>query len=77
MRADTLTVQKLLDSDEEITLKPTGDKNNAVKNKDEDTDGELLETEIEENADKEKSRERRKIVKVRRTKGSAVDKGLF
>ena len=60
MRTATLTVQKLLDSEEEITLNSTEDKNNAVKSEDEDTDGELLEYEIDENGE-EKSRERKKL----------------
>jgi len=47
MRSDTLTVQKLLDSEEEITLKTSEDKNNTVKSKDEDqSKGELLEKEL-------------------------------
>jgi len=77
MIAAPLTVQKLLDSEEEITLKSTGDINNGVKNKDEDTGEELLKTQIDENGDEEKSRERRKIVKVRQSKSSSVNKGLF
>jgi hypothetical protein len=75
MRTATLTVQKLLDSEEEITLKPTEDKSNAVKSKDEDTDGELLESEIDENGDEEKSRERRKIMKVRKSKNNGPSQG--
>ena len=70
-----MTVQKLLDSQEEITLKPTEDKHNAVKSEDEDTDRELLESEIDENGDEEKSRERREIIKVRKSKGNAVNQG--
>lgn len=60
MRAATLTVQTILESEEDkITLEPDLDEND---------NGETIETDEKEEGDEEISRERRKVVKVRKPK---------
>jgi len=61
MRAATLTVETILETEEEITLTPENNNDGESITKDENDEGEV-----------EQSRERRKVVKVRKPKSSST-----